>query len=66
MKIEYVQGRPGDFSGKEVSSELAKRELKWSPKVNLEEGIRRYIVWYKERDKRCRNDWGKLDKKLKG
>jgi UDP-glucose 4-epimerase len=66
VEIEYIQERPGDFSGKEVSSELAKRELKWSPKVNLEEGIRRYIVWYKERDKRCRNDWGKLDKKLKG
>jgi len=66
VKIEYIQGRPGDFSGKEVSSELAKRELEWSPKVNFEEGIRRYIVWYKEREKRRRNDWEKLDKELKG
>jgi len=56
VKIEYVQGRLGDFSGKEVSSELAKRELKWSPKVNFEEGVRRYIVWYKKREERRRND----------
>ncbi len=66
MKIEYVQGRPGDFSGKEVSSELAERELEWSPKVNFEEGMRKYIVWYKEREERRRNNWGKLDKELKG
>jgi UDP-glucose 4-epimerase len=66
VKIEYIQGRPGDFSGKEVSSELAKRELEWSPKVDFEEGIRRYIVWYKEREERHRNDWEKLDKEFKG
>ena len=66
VEIEYIQGRPGDFSGKEVSSELAERELEWSPKVNFEEGMRKYIVWYKEREERRRNDWEKLDKKLKG
>ena len=66
VKIECVQGRLGDFSGKEVSSELAKRELKWSPKVNFEEGVRRYIVWYKKREERRRNDWERLDKELKG
>ena len=66
VKIEYVQGRPEDFSGKEISSELAERELGWNPKVNFEEGIRRYIVWHKEREERRRNDWEKLDKKLKG
>ncbi len=66
VEIEYIQGRPGDFSGKEISSELAERELGWNPKVNFEEGIRRYIVWYKEREERRRNDWEKLDKELKG
>ncbi len=66
VKIEYVQGRPGDFSGKEVSSDLAEGELKWSPKVNFEEGVRRYIVWYKKREERRRNDWERLDKELKG
>jgi len=66
VKVEYIQGRPGDFSGKDVSGELAKRELEWSPKVNFEEGIRRYIAWYKEREEKRRNDWEKLDKELKG
>ena len=66
VKTEYVQERPGDFSGKDISSELAERELGWNPNVNFEEGIRRYIVWYKEREERRRNDWEKLDKKLKG
>ncbi len=66
VKIEYVQGRPGDFSGKEISSELAERELGWNPKVNFEEGIRRYIVWYKEREERRRNDGEEIDKELKG
>jgi len=66
VKVEYIQGRPGDFSGKCVSGELAKRELEWSPKVNFEEGIRRYIVWYRGREEKRRNDWEKLDKELKG
>jgi len=66
VKIEYIPERTGDYSGKEVSSGLAERELKWSPKVNFEEGIRRYIVWYKEKEERRRNNWEKLDKELKG
>ncbi|MBO06118.1 MAG: epimerase [Parcubacteria group bacterium] len=65
VKIEYVQGRPGDFSGKEVSSDLAEGELKWSPKVNFEEGVRRYIVWCKKREERRRSDWEQIDKELK-
>ena len=44
----FTEGRPGDFSGKEVSSERAERELNWQPKVLFKEGVRRYIEWYKE------------------
>jgi len=65
VEIEYIQGRPGDFSGKEVSGELAERELEWSPKVNFEEGVRRYIAWYKKREERRRNELEQIDKKLK-
>lgn len=43
VKIEYTSARPEDFSGKEVLSELAKRELGWEAKTNIEEGVRRYI-----------------------
>lgn len=65
VKIEYVPARQGDFSGKEVSSELARKELGWEPKVDFEEGLKRYIKWYKEREAKRKSDWGKLDKTLK-
>ena len=47
VKIEYKEARPGDYEGKIVSSDKAKKELEWEPKVDIEEGIRRYIDWYK-------------------
>ena len=65
VKIEYVPARPGDFSGKEVSSDLAKKELGWEAKVPFEEGLRKYIEWYKERETRREQDWKKLDNILK-
>jgi len=48
VTIQHIPSRPGDFSGKEVSSERAKRELGWEPKVPYREGLRRYVEWYKE------------------
>lgn len=65
VRIEYVSARPGDFSGKEVSSELAKKELGWEPKVSFEEGLKRYIEWYKEKEANRKFDWEKMDKILK-
>lgn len=47
VAIEYKEARPGDYRGAIVSSTKAKKELGWEPKVDLEEGIRRYIEWYK-------------------
>jgi UDP-glucose 4-epimerase len=47
--IVYTDARPGDFSGKEVSSERAAKELGWIPEVSFEEGLRRYIEWYRKR-----------------
>jgi UDP-glucose 4-epimerase len=47
IKVEYVESRAGDFVGRKASNEKAGRELGWGPKVDLEEGIRRYIEWYK-------------------
>jgi UDP-glucose 4-epimerase len=46
VKIEYKGSRPGDFKGRTASNEKALKELGWKPKVDLEEGIRKYIEWY--------------------
>jgi len=46
VEIQYIEGRPGDFSGKECVSLRAKEELGWEPRVSFEEGVRRYISWY--------------------
>lgn len=48
VEIKYVEGRQGDFSGKEISNRRAREELGWEPKVKFEEGLRRYIEWYRK------------------
>ena len=65
VKIEYTPARPGDFSGKEVSSELAKKELGWEPRVSFEEGVRSYIKWYQEREEKRKAVWARIDETLK-
>ena len=47
VAIEYKEARPGDYKGKTVSTDKAKKELGWEPRVDFEEGLRRYIEWYK-------------------
>lgn len=64
VKIEYTPARPGDFSGKEVSSELAEKELGWKTMTGFEEGLRRYIKWYKEREEIRKKDY-RIDEILK-
>ena len=65
VKIEYVEGRPGDFTGKEVSSVRAKEELNWEAKTSFEEGVRRYIDWYKNREDKRKEEWDRVDEVLK-
>jgi UDP-glucose 4-epimerase len=48
VAIEYKEARPGDYSGAIVSTAKAKRELSWEPKVDIEDGLRRYVEWYKK------------------
>ena len=61
VEIKYIQGRPGDFSGKEVSSGLAKKELGWEAKTSFEEGLKKYIDWYKKREEMRIKDWEAVD-----
>lgn len=65
VRIESVPARAGDFGGKEVSSELARRELGWIPKVDFREGVRRYAEWYRERLTAEARDLASLDGILK-
>jgi UDP-glucose 4-epimerase len=48
VSIEYKPQRPGDYEGKVVSAEKAMNEINWEPKVEFEEGMRRYIEWFKK------------------
>lgn len=47
VRIEYKETRPGDFPGRNIPYQKAKRELAWEPEVDFEEGARRYIEWYR-------------------
>lgn len=64
-KIENIPARPGDFSGKEISAELAKKELGWEARTPLEEGVRKYIEWFKAREVAKNVLWDKLDDEFK-
>jgi UDP-glucose 4-epimerase len=65
VKIEYVPARTGDFSGKEVSSKRAEDELGWTPKTSFNEGLKKYIDWYIQRERKREEEWEKLDDLLK-
>lgn len=66
VQIQYTDARPGDFSGKQVSSALAKRELGWEPTVRFEDGVRRYIEWYRDRQNVGDAEFAELHASLKG
>ncbi len=51
VEIEFIEGRKGDFSGNEISTKRALDELGWKPTTSFEEGVRKYIEWYKELQK---------------
>lgn len=65
VKIEYVPERPGDFGGKEVSSEKARKELGWQPRTNFEDGVRNYIDWFKQAQEQRSQSWDSVDDRLK-
>jgi len=46
MDIEFTNARQGDFAGRTVSAEKARRVLGWEPRVSFDEGLRRYVEWY--------------------
>ena len=65
VEIQYIEGRPGDFSGKEISNRRAREELGWEPRVSFEEGVRRYIKWYEQEQSQRNQRWALVDDRLK-
>jgi UDP-glucose 4-epimerase len=47
VPIEHVPARPGDYRGREISSELADRLLGWRPATSFADGVRQYVEWYR-------------------
>ncbi len=44
----YKSPREGDIRKSVLSYEKAKRELDWEPKININEGLKRTVEWFKE------------------
>src|SRR6266702_4387193 len=52
VRIEYREARPGDFKGRIAANDKALKQLGWKPTVDLEEGVRKYVEWYRKVVKR--------------
>jgi len=48
IKRNYLEGRSFDVPVSVLSNELAKKELKWTPAISMEEGILRTAQWMKD------------------
>ena len=46
VKIMFVKDRPGHDFRYALNSNKIKRELKWKPKINLNQGISKTVDWY--------------------
>jgi nucleoside-diphosphate-sugar epimerase len=52
IKVEYDPTKPQGVRGRSADLTLARRVLGWSPRIPLEEGLRRMYLWAKERYER--------------
>jgi UDP-glucose 4-epimerase len=64
VEIVHTEARSGDFSGKEVSSERAEKELGWTASTSFSEGVRRYLDWYRVREEGKELSWSSVDPAL--
>ena len=63
-EIVHTEARPGDFSGKEVSSDRAERELDWKASTPFAEGLRRYVEWRRGKIAGDEATWASVDREL--
>ena len=47
VAVDFLPDRPGDFKGREVSAAKAKKILGWEATTSFEDGLRRYVDWYR-------------------
>jgi UDP-glucose 4-epimerase len=64
VEIVHTEGRPGDFSGKEVKSERARQELGWEAVTLFKDGVRRYVEWFSQREAQGKERWELVDPAL--
>jgi len=50
-KVELLEPQPGDVSITYADITKAKRMLGYQPQVNMKEGIKRFVEWYKKENK---------------
>jgi UDP-glucose 4-epimerase len=64
VDIVHTPARPGDFAGKDVSSQRAARELGWVPMTSFAEGVARYVDWLRVRVAIEEESWRTVDPAL--
>ena len=47
IDVEFLQARPGDFRGREISAAKAADVLGWRAITTFDEGLQRYVDWYR-------------------
>ncbi len=65
VEIVSKPARPGDFSGKVVTSARAAGELGWKATTPFRSGVERYIEWYRSREEQSRLTWSRVDAVLR-
>lgn len=48
-KMRYLPEQPGDIPITYADVSKARRMLGYAPKIKIEEGVERFINWYKDR-----------------
>ena len=48
--VSFGPARPGDYKARVVRADRARDELGWTPRHSFEEGLRKTIAWYRERE----------------
>ncbi|KQP17276.1 NAD-dependent epimerase/dehydratase family protein [Pseudorhodoferax sp. Leaf265] len=49
LDVRYKPGRPFDVKVNVLSNALARRELNWTPRIGMREGIERTLAWTRQR-----------------